>query len=76
MRKLYNEQKNSIYKIAKSLNVSTGTFYRYFQNIENINNMSVRILFGMADIEGIDPKKLWHKMKEYLYNEGNSDNDK
>lgn len=75
-RKLYKEQKNSIYKIAKSLGASTGTFYRYFQGVEYINNMSVRILFGIAEVENIDPKELWYKMKEYLYNGDEKQNDK
>lgn len=67
-RKIYEGQKNSVYRIAKEINVKPATIYRYAENEKYVNKMSAEIIFKMAEVEDIDPKELWLKMKENARN--------
>lgn len=63
-RKIYDGQKNSVYYIAKRLNIKPATIYRYTEDEKYVDRMSAKTIFEMAEVENIDPKELWLKMKE------------
>ena len=65
MKKLYEEQKHSLYYIQKRLNLDIKRLYRYANGYNSIKNMPVDLLNGIAIVEGISPGELYQKIKEY-----------
>ena len=65
MKKLYEEQKHSLYYIQKRLDLDIKRLYRYADGTNKIENMPASLLNDIAIIEGISPDELYRKMKEY-----------
>lgn len=65
-RKLYEEQKNSIYQLQKKMNLSKDCLYKYARKEIDINKMPIDIMLGIAYIEKIEPNRLYEEMKKYL----------
>jgi len=68
MKKLYSEQKHSIYEIQKKAGLNKYTLYKYINGESNINNIRFGTLEKIAKIEGLDPDILLKKIKEYQKN--------
>lgn len=67
MKKLYKEQKHSLYEIQKAIGVSKITLYNYANKKRNIDNMPTKMLLDIAYYEKIEPNELIKKIKENLY---------
>lgn len=63
--KLYEEQKNTIYKIQKELGLSKDYLYKYARGEIKISKMTGSLLLKIARCEHIDYKKLYYAMVEY-----------
>ena len=67
MKKLYKEQKHSLYEIQKQIGVSRITLYNYANKKRNIDKMPTKMLLDIAYYEEIEPHELIKRIKEYLY---------
>lgn len=65
MKKLYKEQKNTIYRIQKETGLCKNALYKYINGISDIRNMRFNTLKKIAEIEEIDPLILLDKIVEY-----------
>ena len=65
MKKLYKEQKHSLYELQKELNLDKMRLYRYASGQFKIEKMPINLLNGIARIEKLEPNDLFKKMKEY-----------
>lgn len=65
LKKLYAEQKHSIYEIQKYVGVSHYTLYHYYGNATKIKRIPYDILKKIAEFEEIDEEELLKKMIEY-----------
>lgn len=66
VKKLYENQKYSIYEMQKILGLDCKRLYRYADRSISIDKMPVNIILGISNIEKIEPNELFKKMKEYL----------
>ena len=66
MKKLYKEQKHSLYEIQKEIGVSKITLYNYANKKRKIENMPSKMILDIACFEGIEPNVLMNSIKEYL----------
>ena len=66
MKKLYKEQKHSLYEIQRKIGVSKITLYNYANKKRKVDNMPVSMILDIAYYEKIEPNKLLKEMKEYL----------
>ena len=66
MKKLYKEQKHSLYEIQKAIGVSKITLYNYANKKRKVDNMPIKMILDIAYYEKIEPNKLLKEMKEYL----------
>lgn len=66
MKKLYKEQKHSLYEIQNAIGVSKITLYNYANKKRKVDNMPVSMILDIAYYEKIEPNKLLKEMKEYL----------
>lgn len=66
MKKLYKEQKHSLYDIQNEIGVSKITLYNYANKKRNIDNMPNKMLLDIAYYEKIEPNQLIKNIKEYL----------
>ena len=67
MKKLYEEQKHSLYEIQNAIGVSRITLYNYANKKRNIENMPTKMLLDIAYYEQMEPNELIKRIKEYLY---------
>lgn len=67
MKKLYKEQKHSLYEIQKEIGVSKITLYNYANKKRKIEKMPIKMILDIAYFEKIEPNELVKRMKEYLY---------
>ena len=65
MKKLYEEQKHSLYKIQKELGLDKMRLYRYATGQFKIESMPSNLLKDIAKIERISVDELYRKMVEY-----------
>lgn len=65
MKKLYEEQKHSLYEIQKKLDLHIMRLYRYAEGIISIDKMPVNLINEIAIYEELEPNELYKKMKEY-----------
>lgn len=65
MKKLYEEQKNTLYQLQKELNLNIMRLYRYADGVVSIDKMPISLLNDIARLEEIDPNELFKKIKEY-----------
>ena len=66
MKKLYKEQKHSLYEIQNEIGVSRITLYNYANKKRSIDNMPTKMLLDIAHYENIEPNELIKRIKEYL----------
>ena len=66
MKKLYENQKHSIYELQKMLGLDCKRLYRYADKSISIEKIPVNIILGISNIEKIEPNELFEEMKEYL----------
>lgn len=66
MKKLYKEQKHSLYEIQKAIGVSRITLYNYANKKRKIENMPIQMILDIAHFEKIEPNELIKRIKEYL----------
>lgn len=64
-KKLYAEQKHTLYEIQKHLGLTHDTLYKYARKPEKIKTMSFYLLEGIAEFEGLEPLELKNKMVAY-----------
>ena len=64
MKKLYAEQKHSIYYLQKELGLSKYALYHYTRT-HNIKNMPLGLILDIAYIEKVEPNWLYERMIEY-----------
>lgn len=64
MKKLYAEQKHSIYYIQKELGLSKYSLY-YYTTKYKIENMPLKLVLDIAYIEKVEPNWLLERMLEY-----------
>lgn len=64
-KKLYSEQKHTIYEIQKAIGVSNRTLYRYAKGERQIKNMPIKTILDIANFEKTEPNKLFKAMLEY-----------
>lgn len=67
MKKLYKEQKHSLYEIQNAIGVSRITLYNYANKKRKIENMPIQMILDIAHFEKIEPNELMKRIKEYLY---------
>ena len=65
MKKLYKEQKNSLYKIQKECGLNKYTLYKYVNGTSDIRNIRFDTLKKIAEVEKIDPLTLLDKIVQY-----------
>lgn len=65
MKKLYKNQKYSLYEIQIRLNLSAITLYNYARGKRDIDTMQIGTLLGIAHIENIEPMELYKQIKKY-----------
>ena len=66
MKKLYKEQKHTLYEIQNAIGVSKITLYNYANKKRKVDNMPIKMILDIAYYEKIEPNKLLKEMKEYL----------
>lgn len=66
MKKLYEEQKHSLYDIQNKIGVSKITLYNYANKKRNIDKMPTKVILDIAYYEKMEPNELIKKIKEYL----------
>lgn len=66
MKKLYKNQKHTLYEIQNAIGVSKITLYNYANKKRFIDNMPTKILLDIASFERIEPNQLMKEMREYL----------
>ena len=66
MKKLYKEQKHSLYEMQNAIGVSKITLYNYANKKRNIDKMSTKMILDIAHYEKIEPNELVKRIKEYL----------
>ena len=64
MKKLYKEQKHSIYYLQKELGLAQYSLY-YYTTKYKIENMPVKLVLDIAYIEKVEPNWLLERMLEY-----------
>ena len=64
MKKLYAEQKNSIYYLQKELGLANYTLYHYIKT-HQIKNMPLKLVCDIAYLEKVEPNWLLERMLEY-----------
>lgn len=65
MKKLYAEQKHSLYYLQKALRLDIKRLYRYSNGTYKIESMPFNLVSAIARLEDMDPMELYKKMKEY-----------
>lgn len=65
MLKLYEEQKDTFYKISQELKISSAILYDYASGKRSIDNMTVKVLYNLAEYERMSMNQLYLKIKEY-----------
>ena len=65
MKKLYEEQKHSLYELQKELKLDKMRLYRYANGQFKIEKMPSILLNGIAKLERINVDELYRKMVEY-----------
>lgn len=65
MKKLFEEQKVSIYKIQQDLDLDHARLYRYVEGFAKIDNMPIKLILQLAHYFKKEPNKLFKEMKEY-----------
>lgn len=65
MKKLYEEQKVSIYKIQHDLGLDNMRLYRYAEGTISIDKMPVDLVLKLAYYLKIEPNELLDKMIKY-----------
>lgn len=73
MKKLYKEQKNSIYKIGKETGLNLEGLYKYAKGKSHPKNMKASNVLKIAYLEKIEPNILMKKMIDY-WNENFKEN--
>ena len=76
MKKLYEGQKHSLYYLQKVLRLDIKRLYRYANGTHKIERMPMSLVNDIARVEGMDPNKLFNKMKEYQKKKRNIKNKK
>lgn len=64
MKKLYKEQKHTIYEIQKHLGFSKVTIYNYVKGKNSIDSMKIGDLVKIAKYEEMEPMELYEKIKQ------------
>ena len=64
MKKLYAEQKHSIYYLQKELGLSIYALYHYTKT-HKIGNMPLKLVCDIAYLEKVEPNWLLERMLEY-----------
>lgn len=67
-RKLYEGQKIPTYQLSIMIGLSKNALSDYANRKKDIDSMSVGTLKKLAKIEGINPEKLYKKIKDYSEN--------
>ena len=65
MKKLFEEQQVSIYKIQKDLGLHQSRLYRYADGTLCVNNMPATLILQLSNYFKIEPNQLLRKMKDY-----------
>ena len=68
MKKLYEDQKNTLYQLQKELNLNIMRLYRYADGVVDVDKIPTGLLNDIARLEGIDPNELFKKMQQYQKN--------
>lgn len=63
--KLYEEQKNTLYELQNKMGLSRTWLYEYAKGRYDIEKMPVGVFMKIAQIENIEPKKLYKMMIDY-----------
>ena len=64
MKKLYKEQKHSLYEIQNAIGVSKITLYNYANKKRKIENMPLQMILDIAYYEEIEPNILIRNIKK------------
>ena len=65
MKKLFEEQRVSIYKVQQDLGLDHARLYRYVSGTTKIENMPTKLILDLANYFKIEPNQLFKEMKEY-----------
>lgn len=65
MKKLFEEQNVSLYKVQKDLGLSIMRLYRYTEDECNIESMPTSLIFQLSNYFKIEPNILYNKMLKY-----------
>lgn len=76
MKKLYEDQKYTIYEIQRKLGVNKDTLYKYARGEIEIENMPIKWVLDIAKIEGVEVNTLYQKMIKWQLKGVLSGNDK
>jgi ACT domain-containing protein len=66
MKKLFKNQKTSIYKVQKDLGLSANTLYKYSRGQIPIKNMPSQLLIDLAYYFKIEANKLYNDMIDFF----------
>ena len=65
MKKLFDEQKVSLYKIQNDLGLDIKRLYRYADGTCNIKKMPTKLILDLAYYFKIEPNRLYKLMLDY-----------
>lgn len=65
MLKLFEEQKESLYKVQKGIGCGIYTLYRYAQGQRSVKNMPAKIVCDLANYFKIEVNDLYDRMVKY-----------
>ena len=65
MKRLYKDQKNSIYRIADKTGISRQLLYKYANGDYLIEHMPYRMVCDIAYVEKIEVNKLYEEMMKW-----------
>lgn len=76
MKKLYKDQKYTIYEIQEKIGLAKDTLYKYARGTYKIENMPVSLIIDIAYIEKVEVNWLYNEMLKYQIERNLSKNDK
>lgn len=63
--KLFEKQKYTLYELQKKIGLSRNWLYDYAKGRYNVEKMPINVVLKIAQIEGIEPNKLYKMMIDY-----------
>ena len=64
-KKIYNDQKETLYSISKATGIRLALLYQYSEGIKNVDNMTAKTLCKISEYLKMPMNQLYHEIKIY-----------